>query len=231
MANSLAILEIARKEVGVTEFPANSNKVKYNKAFYGSDVSGSKFPWCCAFVWWVFRAAKASDLFYGGEKTAYCPTLLQFYKSKGQVVSGNYKPGDLIFFNFSGGSSAAHIGICESFNGTYITTIDGNTGTDNEANGGAVMRRKRHKKYIVGAARPAYNGKEDDMVLPNLKRGSKGKSVKALQALLVACGYNIEIDGSYGPATESAVVEYQRAQAIAADGMCGVQTWGKLLGV
>ena len=28
MADSIKILEIARKEIGVTEFPANSNKVK-----------------------------------------------------------------------------------------------------------------------------------------------------------------------------------------------------------
>ena len=35
-----------------------------------------------------------------------------------------------------------------------------NTGTTNEANGGAVLRRTRHKKYIVGAYRPAYKEEE-----------------------------------------------------------------------
>lgn len=230
MASASQILTLAKKEIGTKESPANSNNVKYNTAFYGKVVSGPDYPWCCAWVWWIFRSAKASELFYDGEKTAYCPTLLQYYKSKGQIVSGNYKPGDLIFFNFKGGTAAQHVGICESFDGTYITTIDGNTGSD-EANGGVVAKRKRHKKFICGAARPAYNGKEDDMTLPNLKRGSRGKSVKALQSLLVGYGYDIAIDSSFGPETELAVKKYQSAQAIASDGKVGPQTWGKLLGV
>ena len=46
---------------------------------------------------------------------------------------GDYRPGDVIFFNFNGGSNAAHVGICESWDGAYITTIDGNTAPTNEA--------------------------------------------------------------------------------------------------
>ena len=65
---------------------------------------------------------------------------------RGQAVSGDYRPGDVVFFNFDGGSAAKHVGLCESWDGTYITTIDGNTGTTSEANGGAVMRRRRNKK-------------------------------------------------------------------------------------
>jgi hypothetical protein len=78
-------------------------------------------------------------------------------------VSGDYRAGDVIFFNFSGKSGAAHVGLCERWDGTNITTIDGNTGTGNEANGGAVMRRTRNKKYIVGAYRPRY-GEEAEQV-------------------------------------------------------------------
>lgn len=161
------VLEIARREIGVKESPANSNRVKYNTAYYGREVSGGNYAWCAAFVWWVFREAGASELFYGGGKTAYCPTLKTYHK--GQAVKGDYKPGDVIFFNFSGKTNAAHVGICESWDGTYITTIDGNTGTGNEANGGAVMRRKRSKKYIVGAYRPAYK-EENEMTEEQVKQ-------------------------------------------------------------
>ena len=28
---------------------------KYNTAFYGREVSGRAYPWCMAFIWWVFR--------------------------------------------------------------------------------------------------------------------------------------------------------------------------------
>lgn len=48
------------------------------------------------------------------------------------------------------------MGLCEAWDGSHITTIDGNTGTNNDAAGGAVMRRRRAAKYIVGAYRPAY---------------------------------------------------------------------------
>ena len=143
------VLDLARGELGVKESPPGSGRVKYNDALgWGNNA------WCCAFLWWLFREAGASELFFGGGKTAYCPALLAFHRE--QAVQGDYRPGDVVFFNFQGKSSAAHVGLCESWDGTYITTIDGNTGTGNEANGGAVMRRRRHKKYIVGAYRPQY---------------------------------------------------------------------------
>ena len=158
MATANDILEIARSQIGTKESPAKSDNVKYNTAYYGRAVSGGGYPWCAVFVWWVFREAGASDLYYGGDKTAYCPTLMSFHKK--QKVT-DYQPGDIVFFNFSGRSSAGHVGICESWDGTYITTIDGNTGSASEDNGGAVLRRRRHKKFIVGAYRPEYQ--EDDM--------------------------------------------------------------------
>ena len=158
MATAEKILEIARSQIGTRESPANSDNVKYNTAYYGREVSG-KYPWCAVFVWWVFREAGAPELYYGGGETAYCPTLMSFHKK--QAVT-DYRPGDIVFFNFSGRSSAGHVGICESWDGTYITTIDGNTGSASEDNGGAVLRRRRHKKFIVGAYRPEYQ-EDDDM--------------------------------------------------------------------
>ena len=149
------ILDLARGELGVTELPPSSNNVKYNTAYYDREVAGS-YPWCAVFVWWVFRQAGASDLYYGGQKTAYCPTLLSYHKGLEQGIHGNYRPGDIVFFNFSGGRGASHVGICESWDGTNITTIDGNTGTASQDNGGAVLRQTRNKRYIVGAYRPAY---------------------------------------------------------------------------
>ena len=36
-------------------------------------------------------------------------------------------------------------------------TIEGNTGTGNDANGGAVQRRRRKPGLVTGACRPRYN--------------------------------------------------------------------------
>lgn len=158
------LLSIARSQLGVKEHPAGSNCVLYNTEYYGRAVKSSAYPWCCVFVWWLFREAGASELFYGGKKTAYAPTLQAYHRKNGQAVSGDYKPGDVIFFDFNGNGTPDHVGICEEWDGAYkyITTIDGNTGTDNEANGGAVMRRRRNVSVICGAYRPDYE-EDDDM--------------------------------------------------------------------
>jgi hypothetical protein len=87
------ILAVAAAEIGVKENPANSNRVKYNTEYYGNDKASPNRAWCCAFVWWVFKHAGLSSLFYGGNKCAGCTTLMKFYKSTGQLVDGtSYRP-------------------------------------------------------------------------------------------------------------------------------------------
>lgn len=164
-----ALLTLAQAEIGTVEHPAGSNNVKYNTAYYGREVSDKGYAWCAVFLWWLFAQADAAQLYYGGKKTAYCPTLLSDYQKKGLSVDGGYQPGDIIFFNFSGKTNAVHVGLCESYDGKTIVTIDGNTGTTNEANGGAVMRRARSKRYIVGAARPEYEQEDADMTKEQFK--------------------------------------------------------------
>ena len=229
------LLALARRQIGVKESPANSNTVLYNTAYYGKKVAGANYPWCCTFVWWLFYTSGESSLFYGGKKTAYCPTLLDYHKKKGQFVSGDYQPGDIIFFNFSGKKTAAHVGVCESFNGVSITTIDGNTGTGNEADGGAVMRRIRNKKYIVGAYRPAYAKpqvfKTYEIVVPLLTEGAEDESVKALQILLTGRGYSTQgFDGIFGSKTGSALANFQETVGLKPDKKCGPATWQALIG-
>ena len=71
------LLSTARKELGIKEQPADSNRVKYNTAYYGREVSGGSYAWCAVFLWWCFREAGASELYYGGGKTAHSPVLPQ----------------------------------------------------------------------------------------------------------------------------------------------------------
>lgn len=68
--------------------------------------------------------------------------------------------------------------------------------------------------------------------LPVLKRGIKCESVKCLQVLLNHhAGAGLEVDGSFGPATENAVEAFQEDTNLAADGHVGPATWAQLLGV
>lgn len=48
--------------------------------------------------------------------------------------------------------------------------------------------------------------------------------VSWLQGCLKALGYDIDVDGSFGPATEAVVKQFQRDAGIDVDGYCGVQT-------
>lgn len=156
------ILALARGEIGIVEDPANSSNVKYNTAYYSREINDPEYHWCAVFLWWLFDQLGAPGLYYGGGKTASCSTLYAYHKAQGRAVT-DYRPGDIIFFDFSGNKAKTeHVGICESVGGEYITTIDGNTGTTNEANGGAVMRRRRAIKYVSGAFRPAYKEEEKE---------------------------------------------------------------------
>lgn len=62
----------------------------------------------------------------------------------------------------------------------------------------------------------------------NLRRGSKGEDVLALQRQLNTLGYGLAEDGSYGAATESAVRDYQSKNNLSVDGVVGTHTWGAL---
>lgn len=59
-----------------------------------------------------------------------------------------------------------------------------------------------------------------------IKIGSRGESVKWLQFQLRKTGYDIQIDGIYGPKTEAAVKDYQIK--VFADGIAGTLTIDKL---
>lgn len=122
------LIAIALAEVGITEYPPNSNNVKYNTWYYGHPVQGKDYPWCAAFISYIF----------------------------------------------------------------YI--LDG--------------------------------GKYD--IQPTLKIGSKGPDVKELQQLLNSKGYSLIVDGDFGPSTQAAVKNFQRANGLTDDGIVGPKTWEKL---
>ena len=64
---------------------------------------------------------------------------------------------------------------------------------------------------------------------PTVYSGSRGESVKTLQERLNAKGYNAgSVDGIFGKNTQAAVMAFQKANGLAADGIVGKLTWAKL---
>ena len=55
-----------------------------------------------------------------------------------------------------------------------------------------------------------------------------GDDVVWVQAVLYQLGYSIDIDGSFGPATEKVVMQFQTDNGLEVDGICGPNTRAKL---
>lgn len=65
---------------------------------------------------------------------------------------------------------------------------------------------------------------------PILREGDHGPDVTRLQRQLSTAGHTTGIDGLFGPATESALRDYQHLQGLVADGIAGPKTWAMLGG-
>lgn len=64
---------------------------------------------------------------------------------------------------------------------------------------------------------------------PMLRAGSRGDAVRKLQELLNAKGYTCgSVDGIFGSKTYAAVLAFQKANGLGADGIVGPLTWAKL---
>lgn len=236
-----SVVTKAKSFLGVKESPANSNKVVFNTDYYGKEVSGPDYPWCCTFVWDVFRMCNASELFYDGKKTARCQTVYEWGKEKKLTVpKGSGKKGDLIIFDWNGNGVAQHIGFILSKNpdSTY-NTIEGNTAVGNDSNGGEVMQRKRAQKGILAVVRPEYKNpssapsdatatvkKANPYSVPakNVKKGQTGNAVRWVQWELNESGAKLIVDGDFGSKTLAAVRAFQKSKKLAVDGIVGVNT-------
>ena len=159
MATVSELLELARRQIGVKECPPNSNNVRYNTWYYGREVSGAAYPWCMVFVQWVFDQASVKL----PTRTASCGALMRAAQAAGCWVTKGYQPGDVVIYDFPGGAATDHCGIVESVDGTYISAIEGNTSSSNDADGGAVERRTRRLSLIAGAVRPTFDEEVEEM--------------------------------------------------------------------
>lgn len=162
-----AVISTARAELGVTESPAGSNRVKYWDLF-GPEWQGQ--PWCCAFLAWIFNQAGERMAFFGGGKTASCSVLLRWYREQGLTVPvEDAQVGDIVLLNFNGKGTPDHCGLVDSVtrytsgNIVCICTIEGNTssGDGSQGNGGMVCSKTRYPSQVVGVCRPQYQPEEE----------------------------------------------------------------------
>lgn len=112
------------------------------------------------------------------------------------------------------------------------------TGTDYLQRGDILCKAGSHTVIVLddGSAvtsKPVEQPATYTVTLPVLQKGSKGVSVRILQALLISCGYSCGragIDGDFGNATENALECYQEDSGLDVNAKCDATVWTKLLG-
>lgn len=238
------VLAVARSQIGTKE--GYNNDSKYGR-WYGLNHE----PWCAMFVTWVFSQVGGVDLIYG--KFAYCPNGRDRFASHSRLTH-TPKAGDLVFYNWSGGSLPEHVGIVEAvLPDGRIQTIEGNTSSGiygSQSNGGGVWRRIRSTSSVVGYGVPEYataaivappTNTTVASDLAALKKEAKtktgldihkadkviviGTSIRALQRLL-----KITVDGQAGAKTKAALGAFQKAHHLTEDFVVGPKTLAALLG-
>lgn len=162
MSQAEDFVAVAVKELGTAEKPTNKTK-------YGVFTKHDGQPWCGSFVMWCADQVK----FKAMPNCVYTPSGVAGFQGKGQWVNhetAKPKPGDIVFFSFSG-KGAEHVGIVlkDNEDGT-VTTIEGNTSPDtkptgSQANGGEVCKKtrayrsnnKRHLPvFVLGFGSPKW---------------------------------------------------------------------------
>lgn len=215
-----AVLAIASAEVGTKE--GANNRTKYGDEMHALQPSNmdKNAPWCDAFVDWcmvkAFGAETAKQVLCG-DFDDYTYNSVALYKKAGRWSQTAHR-GDQIFFGGSG-----HTGIVESVENGRVHTIEGNKSD-------MVKRCDYPATYssIIGYGMPRYElvgsvSISEDYNMPLIKKGATGKAVKVLQVIL-----DIYPDGTFGDKTYSAVIAFQKAHSLEADGEVGPLTWSAL---
>ena len=203
-----------------------------------------KDPWCAGTISALAVVCKATDII---PQECSCLRMIDKAKTMGIWVENDaYKPspGDIMMYDWDDSGKGEntnnpdHVGIVEKVTGNTITVIEGNYSN-------AVKRRSVlvNGKYIRGYIVPKYQEVAAETkpeatapadILPMLRKGDEGKTVAAMQILLIGYGYNCGgygADGEFGSGTYASVRSFQNDRGLEVDGICGPITWSALLGI
>jgi hypothetical protein len=239
MTTAKDVLQRAAREIGYTESPPNSNLNKFG-AWYGIN----EVPWCAIFVSYCFYDARLPLEINTPKGFSYCPEGLEWFEAKGQFFK-TPQVGDLAFFDWDGDGMTEHVGLVESVNddGT-VTCIEGNTGSEINANGGQVKRSDRSLEDILGFGRPAYT--EESSPQPELGYPvwpgryitltsplMSGNDVLTWQMRMISRGWEFGTTGSTGKGDDGifnkrcheVLLKFQKQKGLKSDGLLGPMSW------
>lgn len=246
MSGINSIIETAKSYLGTIEGSNNHREIidLYNRARYSDAYQMTmQDPWCCAFVVAVFEQCGMRDII---PCYAACDQMISVFTKWGRYFSRSVrcvKPGDIIFYDWTGDLSADHVGIVIQNRFGDLSVIEGNK-TDSVAYRNISITSPQ----ILGFGVPNYDASDgtsgesgidstsEDLdalyikSLPILKSGKNNVYVKIIQVLL---NYyekaELEVDGKFGILTKKEVADYQMKYKLEVDGIVGTETWTHLL--
>lgn len=155
------MLRYAAGEVGVRETPRNSNRGKRVQQYQAATwLEGTGWPWCAAFICWLFKETLAHPVITSG-----CVTVPKGFKrpetagawdfenwatkmaGKGverfEATDRAIEAGDILVYTFS------HIGLASGpISRRKVPTIEGNTDGSGTREGGGVYPQSRKLSEI-----------------------------------------------------------------------------------
>jgi hypothetical protein len=244
-----AMVKRAEKDLGLGE----PNYIQSWYRTFANAPSGyaGNFAWCNAAVTkWAYDSGNFQTVCHG-TPYAYTVSHADRFKANGEwhamtngVVNSGIRRGDIIFFDWQGGSSIGgidHVGLVTSVSGATVYTIEGNISN-------RCMRKVRYVGDIAGFGRPKYQPVPAPPSYPSvslsvvvfaLTHAAKDEPVAGqphvskVQLALVKQGVLKPgfAPGVGDPATKNAYAAYQRSLGYSgddADGVPGMESLTKL---
>lgn len=87
----------------------------------------SRVEWCACFVSWCMNQVGHSEVRYASCQNGGVP----YFQGAGRWANGGYTDlvaGDVIFFDWDGDGKANHTGLVIGTDGSYVYTVEGNSG-------------------------------------------------------------------------------------------------------
>ena len=125
--------EVQAGVYGLRQECGSDNNVMYNIWYYGHEVRGDGYAWCCVFISWL---ADQCGLISDGilPRTAGCASLAAFMDAAGYesvplaaCAAGGYTPvpGDIVLYGDEN-ARFGHVGVVVSFTEEGLQTVEGN---------------------------------------------------------------------------------------------------------
>jgi hypothetical protein len=118
----------------------------------------------------------------------------------------------------------AHTGHCHISIRAAVRTDNSHWGWVNSANDRNLELPPAPDNAPAAAGPAGYPGRP-------VRRGQSGSAVRKIQLQLRKLGWEIGVDGDFGPETERVVKKFQARKALEVDGIVGVRTWRALWGL